>query len=149
MAQTLTRFDTEVVAMNPSLVIWQLGVNDVLRYRGTEGRKEEIQAGLKTLADRGIPVVLLDLQFAPAVTSDPDAQPMQDLIDEAVRNAPGRVFHFRRFAVMKELAEKRHVPMAEMTDRDDLHMTDAMHKCVGELLADMVAARPLIASTKR
>ena len=149
MAQTLTRFDNEVLAMKPSLVIWQLGVNDVLRYRGVDGRREEIQSGLKSLADQGIPVVLLDLQYAPAVTADPDAMPMQDLIDEAVRNGPGRVFHFRRFAAMKELSEKQQVPTSEMTDGDNLHMTDAMHACVGDLLAEMIAARPLVASTKR
>jgi hypothetical protein len=27
-----------------------------------------------------------------------------------------------------------------MTLTDDLHMTDAMHSCVGQLLADMVVA---------
>lgn len=149
MAQTLARFEGDVLAQNPSLVIWQLGVNDVLRYRGVEGRREEIQAGLKALAERGVPVVLLDLQYAPAVTNDPDSLPMQELIDEAVRNGPGRVFHFKRFAAMKELLEKRHVPSPDMTEGDDLHMTDAMHSCVGELLAEMIAARPLVASTKR
>lgn len=149
MAQTLMRFDNEVLAMNPALVIWQLGVNDVLRFRGVEGRREEIQAGLKRLADRGIPVVLLDLQYAPAVTADPDTMPMQELIDEAVRNGPGRVFHFRRFAAMKELSEKHEVPTSEMTDGDNLHMTDAMHACVGDLLAEMIAARPVVASTRR
>ncbi len=149
MAQTLQRFDKDVLALEPALVIWQLGVNDVLRYRGVEGRREEIKEGLKTLAGRGVPVVLLDLQYAPAVTADPDALPMQQLIDEAVREGPGRVFHFRRFDVMKALAEKQRIPMAEMTDGDDLHMTDAMHSCIGELLAEMIVTRPVVASTKR
>jgi lysophospholipase L1-like esterase len=149
MRQTLQRFENDVLALKPSLVIWQLGVNDVLRYRGIEGRREEIREGLKVLAERGVPVVLLDLQYAPAVTGDPDAMPMQALIDEAVREGPGRVHHFRRFAVMKDLAEAHHVAKDAMTEADDLHMTDAMHVCVGELLAEMIAARPLVASTTR
>ncbi len=149
MAQTLLRFENEVLALKPSLVIWQLGVNDVLRYRGIEGRREEIREGLKVLAAHDVPVVLLDLQYAPAVTADPDALPMQGLIDEAVRSGPGRVFHFRRFDVMKTLAEAQQVPMAEMTDGDNLHMTDAMHVCVGELLAEMIAARPFVAAIDR
>ena len=149
MAQTLRRFENDVLALKPSLVIWQLGVNDVLRHRGIEGRREEIREGLKVLAERGVPVVLLDLQYAPAVIADPDALPMQSLIDEAVREGPGRVHHFRRFAVMKDLAEVQQVSMDSMTEGDNLHMTDAMHVCVGELLAEMITARPLVASTTR
>jgi acyl-CoA thioesterase I len=147
MAQTIARFESDVIAAKPALVIWQLGVNDVLRFDGLDGRREEIQNGLRVLADNGIPVVLLDLQYAPRVTRDADTLPMQDLIGEAARTGPkGRVFHFRRFAAMKHLAEANKVPDPEMTERDDLHMTDAMHSCVGQLLAEMIVARPLVAT---
>jgi acyl-CoA thioesterase I len=124
MQQTIQRFETDVIALKPSLVIWQLGVNDVLRYNGLDGRREEIQSGIRTLTNQGIPVVL----------------PMQDMIGEEAGKGPrGRVFHFRRFAAMKQLAEKHQVPMSDMTDGDGLHMTDEMHSCVGTLLAEMVA----------
>jgi acyl-CoA thioesterase I len=150
MPQTIARFESDVIALKPSLVIWQLGVNDVLRYDGLAGRHEEIQAGLKILTDKGIPVVLLDLQYAPMVIKDPDALPMQALIDQAARTGPkGRVFHFQRFAAMKQLADRHRVSMAEMTDRDDLHMTDAMHSCVGQLLAEMIVAKPMVATTAK
>jgi acyl-CoA thioesterase I len=140
MAETLKRFEADVLSLNPSLVIWQLGVNDVLRYQGVEGRKDEIKAGLKLLADRGVPVILLDLQYAPLVLKDPDTGPMQELIDSAAKEGVrGRVHHFRRFAIMKELAEGQAVPTSQMTDPDGLHMTDAMHGCVGALLAEMVS----------
>jgi acyl-CoA thioesterase I len=150
MRDTIARFETDVLALKPSLVIWQLGVNDVLRYNGLEGRHEEIQSGLKILTDKGIPVVLLDLQYAPMVIKDPDALPMQALIDRAARTGPkGRVFHFKRFAAMKQLADTHQVGMAEMTDRDDLHMTDAMHVCVGQLLAEMISAKPMVATSAK
>ena len=150
MAQTIARFETDVLALKPSLVVWQLGVNDVLSYKGVEGRREEIQAGLKVLTAQGIPVILLDLQYAPMVINDPNALPMQGLIDLAVRSGPrGRVFHFRRFALMKQLAEHHHVPQSEMIDPDGLHMTDAMHGCVGMLLAEMVGSGQTIAINDR
>jgi acyl-CoA thioesterase I len=150
MQDTIARFETDVIALKPSLVIWQLGVNDVLRYNGLEGRHEEIQSGLKILTDKGIPVVLLDLQYAPMVIRDPDALPMQALIDRAARTGPkGRVFHFKRFAAMKQLADAHQVGMMEMTDRDDLHMTDAMHVCVGQLLAEMITAKPQVAASAK
>jgi acyl-CoA thioesterase I len=140
----LARFETDVLALNPSLVIWQLGVNDVLRYSGTEGRRQEVQAGLKMLADRHIPVVLLDLQYAPVVLKDPDTGAMQSIIDEESTKGPhGRVYHFRRFALMKALAEDRKVPVAEMINADGLHMSDSMHACIGQLLAEMVGQKQI------
>ena len=150
MAQTIARFETDVLALKPSLVVWQLGVNDVLAYKGVEGRREEIQAGLKVLTGQGIPVILLDLQYAPMMINDPDTLPMQGLIDLAVRSGPrGRVFHFRRFALMKQLAERHHVPQSEMIDPDGLHMTDAMHGCVGMLLAEMIGFEQITAINNR
>jgi acyl-CoA thioesterase I len=140
MQQTLARFDTDVVALKPSLVVWQLGVNDVLRFDGIDGRRDEIKAGLRKLTENNIPVILLDLQYAPVVIRDPDALPMQDLIGAEASDGPrGRVFHFRRFALMKQLAEQNQIPAAQMTDGDGLHMTDQMHNCIGTLLADMIA----------
>jgi acyl-CoA thioesterase I len=148
MAETIKRFEDDVIALKPNLVIWQLGVNDVLRFDGVEGRKDEIKAGLKLLMDKGIPVVLLDLQYAPIVIRDPDTGAMQDLIDSAARDGVrGRVFHFRRYAIMKTLAEKEAVPMAAMTDQDGLHMTDSMHSCIGHLLADMVSGGNVTAAS--
>ncbi len=90
MKQTLQRFESDVLALKPSLVIWQLGVNDVLRYRGIEGRREEIREGLKVLAERGVPVVLLDLQYAPAVTADPDTIPCRSLSTRPCAKGRGR-----------------------------------------------------------
>jgi acyl-CoA thioesterase I len=139
MAETIARFERDVIALKPDLVIWQLGVNDVLRFQGVDGRREEIRKGLAMLSEKGIPVILVDLQYAPIVIRDPDSGAMQDLIDSAVREGVrGRVFHFRRFAIMKDLAERQAVAPSEMTEQDGLHMTDMMHTCVGVLLAEMI-----------
>jgi hypothetical protein len=36
MSATIARFETDVLPLKPSLVVWQLGVNDVLRFDGVE-----------------------------------------------------------------------------------------------------------------
>jgi lysophospholipase L1-like esterase len=146
--QTLARFDRDVLALRPALVIWQLGVNDVLQMDGVEDRRALIAGGLKRLAEAGIPTMLLDLQYAPSVLGDPDTDAMQRMIEAAAAD-PGvtragphaRVFHFKRFAVMKELAEKEGVAMSDMIVADGLHMTDQMHACVGDLLAASMTRR--------
>jgi acyl-CoA thioesterase I len=153
LAETIARFDRDVFAANPALVIWQLGVNDVLNRDGVEDRREIVRDGMARLRQRGIPVVLLDLQYSPRVNADRDTPAMQEMIaDAAVEGVRGRVIHFRRFAAMKALAEKEGVPMSEMIIGDGLHMTDAMHACIGRLLAGMVrdaAANATVAAAAR
>jgi lysophospholipase L1-like esterase len=139
LPQTLARFDRDVLSAKPDLVIWQLGVNDVLANDGIADRRQLVDEGLARLAKAGVPVVLLDLQYSPRVNQDRDTPAMQGMIAEAAATGPrGRVIHFRRFAAMKALAEKEGVPMSEMIVGDGLHMTDAMHTCVGKLLAGIV-----------
>jgi acyl-CoA thioesterase I len=140
LMQTIARFDADVLALKPALVVWQLGVNDVLQLDGVEDRRRVITDGLKKLTDAGVPVVLLDLQYAPRVNNDADTGAMQAMIESAARQGPhGRVHHFRRYEAMKRLAEQENVPMAEMIVADGLHMTDKMHACIGRLLAGQVA----------
>jgi lysophospholipase L1-like esterase len=147
LPETLARFEHDVLAAKPALVIWQLGVNDVLARQGVADRKAMVDEGLARLRAHGVPVVLLDLQFAPAVNQDSDTPAMQQMIATAASSGPhGRVLHFRRFAAMKELAEKEQVPMSEMIVGDGLHMTDAMHACIGKLLAGVVMKATVSAS---
>jgi acyl-CoA thioesterase I len=150
LPQTLSRFETDVLALKPDVVIWQLGVNDVLVSDGVDDRKAMVNEGLARLTSAGIRVVLLDLQYAPRVIADRDTDAMQEIIaDAAASGAHGRVVHFRRYALMKQLAERDGVAMSEMIVSDGLHMTDAMHRCVGRLLETSIVAEPVQSAAAR
>jgi lysophospholipase L1-like esterase len=139
LPETLDRFERDVFSDRPALVIWQLGVNDVLQRDGVDDRRSFVSEGMARLERRGIPVVLLDLQYSPRVNQDRDTPAMQRMIAEAAeKGASGRVAHFKRFELMRTLAEREGVPMSEMIVGDGLHMTDAMHACIGRLLANVV-----------
>ena len=137
----LERFDTDVIAEKPDLVIWQVGTNAVWQrpdhdppppsFSKTTGaiRDGLVKLRKETRAD----VILMDLQYVPAVLTQAKkdkAIAMVDAISELARDAGVNVF--RRFAFMKGLYQVEQVSfdrMVDPTDDDRLHDSDwATHR---------------------
>lgn len=130
----LQRFDTDVIAAKPDLVIWQVGTNAVWQppdqnppsFNDTTGaiRDGLVKLRNQTQAD----VILMDLQYVPAVLTPAKkfkAIAMVEAISELARDAGVNVF--RRFAFMKALHEVERVSfdrMVDPTDNDRLHDSD-------------------------
>ena len=133
----LERFDTDVIAATPDLVIWQVGTNAVWQTPDQKPRPpsfeetiEAIRDGLiklrnKTQAD----VILMDLQYLPAVLTPAKkdkAIEMVEAIRELAADADG-VNVFRRFAFMEGLHKVEGVSFDRMVDPGDdtrLHQSD-------------------------
>lgn len=110
----LQRFDTDVIAEKPDLVIWQIGTNTVWQspdqippppsFNETTGA---IRDGLVRLRDETkADVILMDLQYVPAMLTPAKkdkAIAMVEAIGKLARDAGVNVF--RRFAFMKGLYE--------------------------------------------
>jgi acyl-CoA thioesterase I len=145
IAHMLARLDRDVIAEKPDLVIWQLGVNDVLSMDGVEGAIADMRVALQRLREQRIPVVLMDLQVAPMVDRDRDTPVMQAAIAEAAR-AEG-VLHFHRYEIMKNLVSTQAAAMDDLVMGDGLHMTAFGHLCTGTLLAQQIAKSSLMRLT--
>ena len=63
--RTAARIDTDVMRLKPTLVVWQTGTNDLLRSEGAERFAKILAAGIQRMRQRGIDVVLMDLQYCP------------------------------------------------------------------------------------
>ena len=63
----LARFQTDVIEENPALVIWQVGTNAVWKHYNLPQVADDIRAGLRQVEDRPMDIVMMDLQYAPAV----------------------------------------------------------------------------------
>lgn len=137
IAHMLARLDRDVIAARPDLVVWQLGVNDVLVMDGVGTAIADMRLALQRLKAAGIPVVLVDLQVAPMVDGDRDTPVMQAAIAEAAKDE--QVLHFKRYEVMKNLVASREVQLADLVMGDGLHMTTLGHLCTGALLARQIA----------
>jgi lysophospholipase L1-like esterase len=132
----LQRFDTDVIAGKPDLVIWQVGTNAVWQSPDQnpppptfDETTEAIRDGLVKLRDETqADVILMDLQYVPAVLTAAKkdrAIAMVGAISELARKAGVNVF--RRFAFMKGLYQVEQVSfdrMVDPTDETRLHDSD-------------------------
>src|SRR5437879_3562937 len=98
-ADMLARFDRDVIAEKPDLVLWQVGSNAIVRNRDPETEAALIRDGITRLKRTGADVVLIDPQYTAAVVAQPVAVPIVDTI-AAEASALG-VATFRRFELMK------------------------------------------------
>ncbi|MCK1639311.1 SGNH/GDSL hydrolase family protein [Bradyrhizobium sp. 157] len=124
----LQRFDTDVIAERPDLVIWQVGTNAVWqspdqRPPSFDEITSAIREGLVKLREETqADVILMDLQYVPAVLTPAKkdkAIAMVDAISELARD--GGVNVFRRFAFMKGLYQVEQVSFDRMVDPTDEH----------------------------
>ena len=122
------RFDTDVIAEKPDLVIWQVGTNAIwqrpdLNPPSFSETTRAIRDGLVKLRDETrADVILMDLQYVPAVLTPAKkdkAIEMVEAISQLARDAGVNVF--RRFAFMKGLHEVEHVSFDRMVDPADEH----------------------------
>ena len=153
VGQELARFGQDVFALNPDLVIWQVGTNAVLRRDEFADDKQSIRRGIVAIQERGIDLILMDLQYAPRVLARPAWGEMEQIIDETARRA--HVGLFRRFEIMREWDHLQLAPMA-MIGPDGLHMTDVSYGCLARQLAAALArnwrsrgSRPAVAGLAR
>lgn len=133
----LARFEQDVLAYRPDLVVWQLGTNDVAWGGDTEGLKEQLIAGVRTLKGAGADVVLMDLQYAPMVLRSSHHAAMQAIIAEVAREE--RVGLFSRFALMRRAVEAG-LPPGALVSWDGLHNSAPGYDCIGRSLARAVDA---------
>jgi len=133
----LIRFERDVLAHRPDLVIWQLGTNDVAWGGAAEGLKDNVTRGVRLLKASGADVILMDLQYSPAVLAASQYSVMQAIIAEAARQE--HVGLFSRFALMRRAIDAGLSPDA-LVSWDGLHNSAAGYDCVGRALARAVHA---------
>jgi lysophospholipase L1-like esterase len=132
----LARFERDVFAEDPDLVIWQLGTNSIIQKSGVAGSEALIRDGVARLRAAKLDIILIDPQFAPKVTADPDYPAMLDIIARVSRSE--RVLMFPRFAVMRHWISSGQATLQDILSRDGLHMNDLSYGCLGGLLADQI-----------
>src|SRR5262249_3530674 len=125
---TADRIARDVLPEKPDLVIWQVGTNEGLRDIDPEEPMKAVRAGGIQLKRAGIDVILMDIQYAPAVLMHARYREMERAL-WATAHVTG-VPLFRRFALMRDWAEHGNMKMSVMVGPDRLHMTDASYDCL-------------------
>jgi acyl-CoA thioesterase I len=124
------RFKNDVLAKDPSLVIWQVGTNAAWKDYFLDDVEAGIFRGLEHLRGTRADVIFMDLQYAPALLDKnglpkPATGEMLDLIaGAAAKSATGL---FRRFEIMKFWHDEAHIPFEYTISNFDgnwLHQND-------------------------
>ena len=136
------RFESDVVAEAPALVIWQVGTNaiyhrdlyDPPRVAGT------IATGLSWLKQLPMDVILMDPQYAPQLlgAKEADTRQLVSLIAAVARDA--QVNLFRRFALMEQWVKKDGIKQDDLIESDGLHQTEYATGCVTNALFEAINA---------
>lgn len=134
VAEMMARFDNTVLSENPTLVIWQLGTNSVLRDKNSDEVLAQARAGIARIKASGADVLLVDSQYAPRVLNKPQLPRMLEMTDELARSE--HISVFRRFAMMRHWAEAQKISVDSFITPDGLHMSDWGYACFARGLAE-------------
>ncbi len=134
----MARFDQDVISQAPVLTIWQVGTNAIYhKDYDLDDVAAAIDAGLSGFA---MDVVLMDLQYAPAILEPGKilgTERMVKLIAEAAANAGVNVF--RRFALMRHWVKDDRISPDLLIGSDGLHQTEWSTNCVAQALDTLIA----------
>lgn len=143
----LKRFDTDVIAAKPDLVLWQLGTNSVIRNDKLDGQDVAIREGITKIRSSGADIVLIDPQFAPKVIVNPEATRMVELIAGVAKREDINLFP--RFDVMRRWHDVDHMPFKTFVSPDGLHMNDWSYGCLAKAIGVAIseaAQRPVLSA---
>jgi lysophospholipase L1-like esterase len=146
----VARFNRDVFAHNPDLVLWQVGSNSVLRGLPVDGASVPLREGLQRLRAADTDVVLINPQYAPKVIGKHDAESMIDLISATAKET--NVDLFQRYDVMRHWRLTEGIPFSAFLSKDELHMNDWSYGCLAKLLARAIqdaATRMTVTATAR
>jgi lysophospholipase L1-like esterase len=127
------RLETDVIAENPCLVIWQFGTNSV--WQGPPDRPPSlsdtiaaVKKGIMRLRQIGsIDIVLMDLQYSPAMLTPAkiaDTNAMVSAISQLAGDLSVNLF--RRFEMMKAWHEVEQISFDQMVyPKDDKRLHDS------------------------
>ncbi|MGJ4996621.1 SGNH/GDSL hydrolase family protein [Bradyrhizobium sp. HKCCYLR20261] len=146
--EELSRFENDVIAENPSLVIWQVGTNAAYRPEvySPDAVEAALRRGLQWLAGLSVEVIVMDLQYTAAIVTYQNrldrAEEIQRRIEKVTSAA--KVNLFRRWDLMKGWHKTGKIPLSALDDGHDdrLHLSEAATAKISLILARAIMATP-------
>ena len=136
--EMLARFDADVAPLQPTLVLWQAGVNALFRENGMATAEAQLREAITRVRATGADLVLIDPQYSPKVLADADTGAMIKLIDDVGADEGVGVYH--RFALMREWHEAAGMSFDSFLWKDRFHMNDWSYDCFARDLGRTMVA---------
>ena len=136
--EELARLQTDVIAVRPQLVIWQVGANAAMHRANPTEFARLVTEGVHRLQEAGIDVVLMDNQHCPRVDATPEGVLLDRVLGTIAKTTGAGLFS--RAALM-DTWQHEGAPTVRFISTDGLHHNDRGYACVARTLAaDIVAA---------
>jgi acyl-CoA thioesterase-1 len=135
--EEVARLDTDVLAIRPDLVIWQVGANGAMEHSDPEVFRKLVSTGIVRLKSLGIDVILMDNQRSPMILASPEHGVMEQILADL--SVKYKVSLFSRGALMDGW-QRGGMPYADFLANDSVHMNDFGYRCVGDSLAAAIEA---------
>jgi len=136
------RMQRDVIDDRPSVVIWQVGTNAAWKGQDLAAVAKSIADGLQMLSQLGADVILMDVQYVPALLVPEKRQAAErivDLIATAAERATFPVNVFQRYDLMRRWHDTECISFDRIVDSGDgdrLHHSDWSARRMAEALAD-------------
>jgi acyl-CoA thioesterase-1 len=130
--QELARLDLDVLALRPTLVIWQVGANGAMRNADPKIFEAMIEKGVGLLHDAGADVILMDNQRAQKILMAPGHVALEAALADAAHVTHTHLFS--RGALMDGWRDSGFA-YDLFVGPDALHHNDHGYRCLAEALA--------------
>jgi lysophospholipase L1-like esterase len=135
-AEEVARMEADAIAVRPTLVIWQVGANGVLRHTDPDLFKHLVATGIQRLQRAKVDVVLMDNQRAPAILGSPEHAKLEQVLADVA--AETGVSLFSRERLMDDWQQAGY-PYEMFVAADNLHHNDRGYACVARALAQAIS----------
>ncbi|HEY4044353.1 MAG TPA: SGNH/GDSL hydrolase family protein [Rhodopila sp.] len=133
--EELARIDTDVIAVRPQLVIWQVGANGAMRNADPSEFHRMVEDGVDRLEKAGIDVILMDNQRSPKVLAAVDHIILEDSLRHVAEETGVNIFS--RSHLMDTWSDEGAKPSLFIAS-DGLHHNDLGYFCVTQSLARQI-----------
>ncbi len=134
--QMLERFATDVMAEDPILVVWETGIADAVRGIEVDDFAAALQNGIDEIKNRGIDIVLVDMQFSRSTAAVIDFERYLTTV-RRVGELNG-VYVFPRFEMMRYWSEQNMFNFDEVAPEERARLAAKVYDCIGRKLAKAI-----------
>jgi acyl-CoA thioesterase-1 len=134
--QMVERFPTDVIAEDPTLVVWEAGTADAVRGVEIDDLAAALKAGLDEVKNRAIDTILVDMQFSHGTSTVIDFEQYLNTIHRI--GDLNEVYVFPRFAMMRYWSEQNMFNVDEVAEEERARLAAKVYECIGRMLAQAI-----------
>lgn len=134
--EMVDRFERDVYAPAPTLVIWETGTSDAARNIDVDVFATALETGLDTLRERKFDIMLMNMQYSRSTESVINFAPYLEAMQH--RADVDEVYLFRRFEMMRYWSENGVFEFVDVPRERRAELAAQVYDCIAERLADAI-----------